>query len=71
MLLPHTFRLTLSALHREEGAAGLYRGFVPKAIRLGLGQTIGLMTFKQTLLLLGANEEPPEVVAAAAAAAGN
>ena len=25
----------------------LYKGFIPKALRLGLGQTIGLMTFNK------------------------
>ena len=28
----------------------LYKGFVPKALRLGLGQTIGLMTFNKVSL---------------------
>lgn len=47
-LIPHA---------REEGRAGLYKGFAPKALRLGIGQTIGLMTFKQTLELLGAGAQ--------------
>ena len=38
---------TLQTIAREEGPRALYRGFVPKALRLGIGQTIGLMTFKK------------------------
>ena len=39
---------------REEGPRALYKGFLPKAVRLGIGQTIGLMMFKQCLQLFGA-----------------
>lgn len=37
---------------REEGVRSLYKGFVPKSLRLGLGQTIGLMSFKEILKLM-------------------
>jgi solute carrier family 25 (mitochondrial 2-oxodicarboxylate transporter), member 21 len=40
---------------REEGARALYRGFLPKALRLGLGQTIGLLAFRRLLRLSGAD----------------
>lgn len=31
---------TLAAIIREEGWRGVYRGFAPKALRLGIGQTV-------------------------------
>ena len=33
----------------EEGAPQVYRGLLPKAIRLGVGQTVGLMVFQALL----------------------
>ena len=44
-------------LRREEGPAALYRGFLPKAIRLGIGQTIGLMVFKRLLVAMEADQQ--------------
>lgn len=37
---------SLLLIMREEGVHALYKGFLPKAIRLGVGQTVGLMCFK-------------------------
>ena len=37
---------SLILIVREEGLQALYKGFLPKAIRLGVGQTVGLMCFK-------------------------
>lgn len=47
---------TLLHIARHEGPSALYRGFLPKAIRLGVGQTIGLMVFQKCLALVGASE---------------
>lgn len=52
----HTTWGTLATIYKEEGPQALYRGFLPKAIRLGVGQTIGLIVFKQMLKLTGAHE---------------
>ena len=52
---------TLRTIAREEGPRALYKGFVPKALRLGLGQTIGLMTFKNCMAMMGAEEPGPEL----------
>ena len=43
-------------LVREEGPSALYKGFVPKALRLGIGQTIGFVTFKECLRIFGEEE---------------
>lgn len=40
---------TLATIWREEGPQALYKGFVPKALRLGIGQSVGLVTFQQLL----------------------
>jgi hypothetical protein len=40
---------TLAAIYREEGARALYKGFVPKALRLGVGQSVGLLCFQSLL----------------------
>jgi solute carrier family 25 2-oxodicarboxylate transporter 21 len=57
---------TLAAIAREEGPRALYRGFVPKALRLGIGQTVGLAAFQGILDLAGVRErDAPEAVAAA------
>ena len=37
---------SLLLIIKEEGVQALYKGFLPKAIRLGVGQTVGLMCFK-------------------------
>lgn len=57
--LPHQRKYTgvfstLATIYREEGPRAIYKGFAPKAIRLGLGQSIGLMVFKQSLEFMGA-----------------
>jgi len=57
---------TLAAIAREEGWRALYRGFVPKALRLGIGQTVGLAAFQGALDLAGVRERD----AAAAMGAG-
>jgi solute carrier family 25 2-oxodicarboxylate transporter 21 len=44
---------SLAKIAREEGPAALYRGFVPKALRLGIGQSVGLLTFQRTLAWMG------------------
>lgn len=55
----------LTMIYREEGAQALYKGFVPKALRLGLGQTIGLLMFQRCLAAFGvqqvrhASDSPP------------
>ncbi len=36
----------LTTIYREEGATALYRGFLPKALRLGIGQTIGAVPWR-------------------------
>ncbi|GLC35292.1 hypothetical protein PLESTB_000580300 [Pleodorina starrii] len=50
------YRSTLPALlaiASAEGPRALYKGFVPKALRLGIGQTIGLMVFQRSLKAFG------------------
>eukprot|EP00877_Chromochloris_zofingiensis_P010137 jgi/Chrzof1/5377/Cz16g00180.t1 len=47
---------SLVTIAREEGVRALYRGFLPKAVRLGVGQSIGLVTFRQLLKVTGAEE---------------
>lgn len=59
---PNPYTSTVGALYRivnEEGARNIYRGFAPKALRLGVGQTVGLMIF-QALLPKEHNEEEDE-----------
>ena len=49
---PQPWAGTINSLRRivaEEGVSQVYRGFTPKALRLGLGQTIGLMCFQALL----------------------
>ncbi|KAG2449622.1 hypothetical protein HYH02_005155 [Chlamydomonas schloesseri] len=46
------YRYTLPSLVtiiREEGVRALYKGFLPKALLLGIGQTIGYMVFSEAL----------------------
>lgn len=53
------YRYTLPSLlhiYRTEGPRALYKGFVPKALRLGIGQTIGLMVFQESMALMGAKD---------------
>jgi hypothetical protein len=45
---------SLATIAREEGVSALYRGFTAKALRLGIGQSVGLMTFQEALGVLGA-----------------
>jgi hypothetical protein len=42
---------------RTAASVDAYRGFLPKAFRLGIGQTIGLMVFRKCLGLFGAEEK--------------
>lgn len=42
---------------REEGFMALYKGFMPKALRLGLGQTVGYMVFTEMLQRLNTMDE--------------
>lgn len=51
---------TLATIWREEGPRALYRGFVPKALRLGIGQSVGLLTFQRLLRAFGV-DAPREV----------
>lgn len=53
---------TLLTIWREEGPRALYKGFVPKALRLGIGQSVGLVTFQQLLRAFGvqAPKDPAE-----------
>ena len=44
----------LGAIAREEGVRGLYAGFAPKAMRMGLGGAVGITTFELARRLLGA-----------------
>jgi solute carrier family 25 2-oxodicarboxylate transporter 21 len=37
---------TLGLIYREEGLAACYKGFQPKAIRMGLGGAVGMVTFE-------------------------
>lgn len=52
----------LATIWREEGPRALYKGFVPKALRLGIGQSVGLVTFQQLLRAFGveAPKDPTE-----------
>jgi hypothetical protein len=47
----------LAAIARREGPRALYKGFVPKALRLGIGQSVGLVAFQQLLRTFGVS--PP------------
>jgi solute carrier family 25 2-oxodicarboxylate transporter 21 len=47
---------TLVRIARDEGPRALYRGFVPKALRLGIGQTVGLAAFQSILDAAGVRE---------------
>uniref|UniRef100_A0A7S3R606 Uncharacterized protein n=1 Tax=Dunaliella tertiolecta TaxID=3047 RepID=A0A7S3R606_DUNTE len=47
-LYTNTFQ-ALAKINREEGPRALWRGFVPKAIRLGVGQSIGLICFQNLM----------------------
>lgn len=53
---------TLATIYREEGPRALYKGFIPKSLRLGIGQSVGLVTFQQLLRVFGvaAPKDPTE-----------
>jgi hypothetical protein len=38
---------SLLSIAQQEGVGALYKGFVPKALRLGIGQSVGLIMFEQ------------------------
>ncbi|KAG2501402.1 hypothetical protein HYH03_001188 [Edaphochlamys debaryana] len=40
---------SIAMVLREEGVRALYKGFLPKALLLGVGQTIGYMVFSEAL----------------------
>jgi solute carrier family 25 2-oxodicarboxylate transporter 21 len=47
------YRSTFQALkliYQEEGFQAMYRGLAPKAVRLGIGQTVGLLVFEQLIV---------------------
>jgi len=49
------YRYTLQSLYtvfKEEGAAAMYKGYAPKAIRMALGGAVGMAAFEWTCLLL-------------------
>jgi solute carrier family 25 2-oxodicarboxylate transporter 21 len=60
---------TLATIWREEGPTALYKGFVPKALRLGIGQSVGLLTFQEALKAFGAAHTPADDAREARAAA--
>jgi len=39
---------SLTLIYKEEGLAACYKGFQPKAIRMGLGGGVAMMTFEFT-----------------------
>ena len=46
---PRKYAHTLPALariYREEGFTAIYKGFLPKAIRMGLGGAVAMSTFE-------------------------
>lgn len=53
--MPLKYRNTFQTLHlifTEEGMTACYKGFQPKAIRMGLGGAVGMMSFELSLLFL-------------------
>lgn len=56
---------SLPPLHPHPGP----QGFVPKALRLGIGQSVGLLTFQRCLRAFGAEHSAADDRAEAAAAA--
>ncbi|MEW5306733.1 MAG: hypothetical protein WDW36_009177 [Sanguina aurantia] len=50
----------LTTIYQEEGPQALYKGFWPKAMRLGIGQTFGLMVFQALLKVFDVHEEAEE-----------
>lgn len=47
---------SLRLIAAEEGPAALYRGFTPKALRLGIGQSVGLIMFENLLRVFGVSQ---------------
>lgn len=60
---------SLARIAREEGPGALYRGFAPKALRLGVGQSVGLVVFQRCLVAFGAQHSAEDDAAEARAAA--
>lgn len=49
--LPRVYKYTLPSLvkiYREEGLSAIYKGFAPKAIRMGLGGAVAMASFELT-----------------------
>ena len=60
--LPHQRKYTrvlptLVTIYQEEGPRALYKGFIPKALRLGLGQSVGLVMFQRLLKAFHVEDE--------------
>jgi solute carrier family 25 (mitochondrial 2-oxodicarboxylate transporter), member 21 len=43
---------SLATIYREEGLSSCYKGFKPKAIRMGLGGAVAMATFETVALIL-------------------
>jgi len=48
---------TLASITKEEGPAALYKGFTPKALRMGLGGGVAVTAFEAICKGMGALEE--------------
>eukprot|EP00967_Tisochrysis_lutea_P081244 scaffold111988_cov36-Tisochrysis_lutea.AAC.1 len=47
-----SLRTQLRTIYAEEGFPGLYAGFTPKAMRMGLGGAVGIAAFELTMTML-------------------
>jgi solute carrier family 25 2-oxodicarboxylate transporter 21 len=52
---------TLVTIYQEEGPRALYKGFIPKALRLGIGQSVGLVMFERLLKAFHVEDDEPYV----------
>jgi solute carrier family 25 2-oxodicarboxylate transporter 21 len=50
---------TLASISKEEGLSALYKGFGPKALRMGLGGGIALASFEAICRVIGTTETGP------------